>query len=52
MMSYKKTSLPNGIRVVTERMEGVRSVSLGICITSGSRDENENEKGMKNEQKH
>lgn len=46
MMSYKKTSLPNGIRVVTERMEGVRSVSLGICITSGSRDENENEKGI------
>lgn len=45
-MSYKKTTLPNGIRVVTERMEGVRSVSLGICITSGSRDENENEKGI------
>jgi predicted Zn-dependent peptidase len=45
-MSYKKTTLPNGIRVVTERMEGVRSVSLGVCITSGSRDENENEKGV------
>lgn len=45
-MSYKKTTLPNGIRVVTERMEGVRSISLGICITSGSRDENENEKGI------
>jgi len=45
-MSYKKTTLPNGIRVVTERMEGVRSVSLGICIMSGSRDENKNEKGI------
>ncbi|HID92754.1 MAG TPA: insulinase family protein, partial [bacterium (Candidatus Stahlbacteria)] len=45
-MSYKKTTLPNGIRVVTERMDGVRSISLGICITSGSRDEGENEKGI------
>jgi len=45
-MSYKKTTLPNGIRVVTERMEGVHSISLGICIMSGSRDENENEKGI------
>jgi predicted Zn-dependent peptidase len=34
-----RTELPGGLRVVTERMPGVRSVSLGIWIGIGSRDE-------------
>lgn len=36
---YKKSILPNGIRVLTERMENVRSVSLGFWVRLGSRDE-------------
>lgn len=32
-----KTTLPNGVRVVTERLEHVDSVSLGIWTTTGSR---------------
>jgi predicted Zn-dependent peptidase len=34
-----RTELPGGLRVVTEAMAGVRSVSLGIWIGIGSRDE-------------
>lgn len=36
---YNKTVLPNGIRILTERMENVRSVSLGFWVKLGSRDE-------------
>lgn len=34
---YEKTTLPNGVRVVTGRMEGVRSASLIIAYNVGSR---------------
>ncbi len=30
------TTLQNGIRVVTERMEGVRSVAIGVWVNAGS----------------
>lgn len=36
---YKRTTLDNGVRVLTERMESVRSVSVGIWVDAGSRDE-------------
>ncbi|WP_456434015.1 M16 family metallopeptidase [Thermosulfuriphilus sp.] len=36
---YHKTVLPNGLRVVTERIPGLRSVSVGIWVNVGSRDE-------------
>jgi predicted Zn-dependent peptidase len=36
---YRKTRLDNGIRIVTETMPWVRSVSIGIWLTSGSRHE-------------
>ena len=36
---YRKTVLPNGIRVVTERMPHVRSVAVGIWVDTGSRNE-------------
>ena len=35
----ERAILPNGIRVVTEHMPHVRSVSVGIWIGTGSREE-------------
>ncbi|PYM91767.1 MAG: peptidase M16 [Candidatus Rokuibacteriota bacterium] len=43
---YRKGSLPNGIRVVTERMDHVRSVAVGVWVETGSRHESENRCGM------
>src|SRR5437867_7506328 len=43
---YRKSVLPNGIRVVTERMEHVRSVAVGVWVETGSRHEAENRGGM------
>jgi predicted Zn-dependent peptidase len=43
---YEKTVLSNGIRVVTEKIPYVHSVSTGIWINAGSRDEQEGEKGI------
>src|SRR5579864_6771991 len=42
----ERTVLPNGVRVISERMPHVRSVSAGIWIGSGSREENEEESGL------
>jgi predicted Zn-dependent peptidase len=39
MEQYRKTVLPNGISVVTERMPQVRSVAVGIWVDTGSRNE-------------
>jgi predicted Zn-dependent peptidase len=36
---YRKSVLPNGVRVVTERMPHVRSVAVGIWVDTGSRNE-------------
>ena len=36
---YELTTLPGGERVVSERIDGVRSVALGLWIGTGSRDE-------------
>lgn len=38
-MSIERTEFDSGLRVVTERMPGVRSVALGIWVGIGSRDE-------------
>jgi len=35
----RKTTLDNGIRVLTEQMPGVHSVTLGVWVLSGSRNE-------------
>ncbi len=43
---YRKTVLANGIRVVTERIPYVRSVSLGVWANVGSRDEDEKQNGI------
>ncbi len=37
--NIRRTVLPNGLLVLTESMEHVRSVSMGVWINSGSRDE-------------
>ncbi len=41
-----KTVLANGVRVVSETMPGVHSVSVGIWVTTGSRHEHEDENGV------
>ncbi len=41
-----KSCLDNGVRIVTEKVEGVRSVSLGIAFLTGSRYENEDNSGI------
>src|ERR1700674_2161895 len=40
------TLLANGVRVITEQMAHVRSVSLGVWITTGSRCESQDENGI------
>ncbi|ROQ90203.1 M16 family metallopeptidase [Desulfosoma caldarium] len=42
----RKTVLSNGIRIVTEKMPGVHSVSMGIWVNVGSRDEEPHEQGV------
>jgi predicted Zn-dependent peptidase len=37
--TYQKTVLPNGVRIVTEEIPHVRSLSIGFWIETGSRDE-------------
>lgn len=43
---YQRTALPGGLRVVSERMPGVRSAALGIWVTVGSRHERPDENGI------
>ena len=43
---YRKTVLKNGIRVVTGKIGYVRSVSIGVWIDTGSRDERNDERGV------
>ncbi|MDG4767116.1 pitrilysin family protein [Solwaraspora sp. WMMD406] len=37
--AVRRTVLPNGLRVITEAIPGVRSVSFGVWVGVGSRDE-------------
>lgn len=43
---YKKTDLNNGVRLITERIEHVKSVSVGIWVNVGSRHEEISEGGI------
>jgi predicted Zn-dependent peptidase len=43
---YQKTVLPGGLRIVTERIPHVRSVSLGVWVQTGTRDESPEENGI------
>lgn len=44
--SSRATRLPNGVRVVTERMPQAKTASLGIWIEAGSRHEAPGQEGM------
>jgi predicted Zn-dependent peptidase len=39
MRDIRSTRLPNGLLVLTERMQHLRSVSMGVWLDAGSRDE-------------
>ena len=43
---YQKTVLPNGVRILTERIPHFHSVSTGIWVNVGSRDELNGERGI------
>jgi len=42
----RKTVLPNGVRILSERVNHMRSVSLGIWADVGSRDEFDSDRGI------
>jgi predicted Zn-dependent peptidase len=46
MSEVQKQVLPNGLTVITEGMAAVRSVSMGIWVRTGSRQETEAENGI------
>ena len=43
---YQKTVLPNGVRIITEEIEHVRSAAIGLWVGAGSRDEQEGNQGI------
>jgi predicted Zn-dependent peptidase len=45
-VTYRKTTLDNGIRIVTEAVPYLQSVSLGIWVRSGSRFERADQNGI------
>lgn len=44
-MHYDLSTLPNGLRVITETMPGLRSVAVGAWVDTGTRDESPSEAG-------
>jgi predicted Zn-dependent peptidase len=46
MSEVRKDVLPNGLTILTEAMPAVRSVSMGIWLRTGSRQEGEEENGI------
>ncbi len=45
-MFYQKTVLSNGITIITEHLDSVRSIALGLWFHVGSRDEEPQEAGL------
>ena len=43
---YQKTVLENGIKVITEEIPYLKSVSIGVWVITGSRDEQPHENGI------
>lgn len=43
---FKKTTLDNGLRIVSEKIPYVRSVSIGVWVGTGSRNENRFNNGV------
>jgi predicted Zn-dependent peptidase len=46
LTQFKKTILPNGVRVISEQHSFSKSVSLGLWVLTGTRDENKNNIGI------
>jgi predicted Zn-dependent peptidase len=46
VQGVKKTTLDNGLKVVTEHIESVKSVAVGIWVKTGSRNESEELAGV------
>jgi len=44
--NIRREVLPNGLAVITEEMEHIRSISIGIWIKTGSRDEEKEWNGI------
>ena len=44
-MHYELTTLPNGLRIITEHMPSIRSATIGCWVDTGSRDEEPEEAG-------
>lgn len=51
-MTYRKTVLDSGLTVLTERMDGVRSASLGLWVRTGARDERPQQAGISHFMEH
>ncbi|MGB0094001.1 MAG: pitrilysin family protein [Solirubrobacteraceae bacterium] len=45
-LEHRLTTLPSGVRIVTEAMPSVRSVALGFWVGTGSRGETEEQAGL------
>ncbi|PZR00299.1 MAG: peptidase M16 [Cereibacter sphaeroides] len=45
-MTLRLTTLPNGLRIVTEHMPGLKSASVGIWVTAGGRHERPEQNGI------
>lgn len=43
---FQKTVLLNGVRIITEEIEHVRSAAIGLWVGAGSRDEREGNEGI------
>ena len=46
MSDVRKNVLPNGLTILTEAMPSVRSISMGVWLRTGSRQESEEENGI------
>ncbi len=44
--AVKKTALQNGVRILTKTMPHARSVSMGVWVNVGARDESDSENGL------
>ncbi len=51
-MFYQKSILANGVTVISEHMEGVRSIALGFWVRVGSRDEDDATRGISHFMEH
>ena len=45
-MTTRLTTLPNGLRIVTEHMPGLKSASAGVWVMAGGRHEREEQNGI------